>query len=124
MMDAMQTHDQLSAEERRAAARKPPAPESSERSPLELAGQIGNSGMQRVAGSPSLQRSPAAAGLIQRAPVAEDELAEAAANQNAAAPDAAGNANAAEASGNDNAAEASGNDGGTDSAEELIDEEG
>jgi hypothetical protein len=55
------------------AAPKKPAPEQGQQGPLELAGQIGNSNMQRVAQSPALQRSPAAAGLIQRAPLARQE---------------------------------------------------
>jgi hypothetical protein len=35
---------------------------------LELAGMIGNSGMQHVARSPELRRSPAASGLLARSP--------------------------------------------------------
>ena len=106
-----------------AAAKAPEAPEA-----MKLASQIGNQGVQRVAGSPALQRSPAAAPLVRGRLLARQEDEEAAENApeaGAAEPAAeAGNENApaegAEAAGSENAPEAGGNEnaeaGGTENA--------
>ena len=54
--------------EQDAAVRGRTAHEQRETGPLELAGAIGNSAVQQIARSRSLRGSPAAAGLLARAP--------------------------------------------------------
>jgi len=99
---------------------------------MQLASHIGNQGVQRVASSRQLQRSPAAAGLVRGRVLArqEDEEpesappaagAESSTEAAASAPEAAGNENApeaAEAGGNENA-EASGNENAAPEEEEA-----
>jgi hypothetical protein len=67
----MPAHDRARQDALEPSAPNRPAPQEVQQGPLELAGQIGNSSMQRVAASPALQRSPGAAGLM-RSPLARE----------------------------------------------------
>jgi hypothetical protein len=85
-----------------------PAPQRQELpEAMTLASQIGNQGVQRIAASGQLQRSPAAAGLVRGRVLArqdeEEHATEEAPEPHATEP---GSENAAEPAGNENAAEA------------------
>jgi hypothetical protein len=115
-------HD-LQQEQRAETALQKPVQEQAEEQPkgLELASAIGNQGVQRVAGSPALQRSPAAAGLLGHGQIARQKVEEETDNK---AEEAGGNENAAEAApaGTENAAggaqNANAEAGGNENAEE------
>ena len=70
----MGPRDRIRVPQQDAAARARNVYEKREPDPLELAGAIGNSSMQQIARLPSLRGSPAAAGLLARAPATHTRL--------------------------------------------------